>query len=372
MVPGIDPKVDIAFKKVFGSEAFQDLTVSLINAVLAPPPDRAVVSVQLLNPYNERMTLDDKLSILDIKARDQQGRLFHLEMQMSARSPMAPRLLYYWSKVYSQQLVVAGKYTELRPAISICFVNNRISADWPNYVTRFQLLDQSGKHCLTGDQEIVIVELPKFRKPLERLRKPLDFWLYLLKNGETLDADSPPEPLNRPEQRRALEVLKMLSQSELEREQYESRVRAQMDWDTLEELKRIAESERDAALEKLAQSHAETEQVQAESKQIQAESKQIQAENKQFRIESNQLRSERDSAMQRIEALSAACEQTDQRLAEANRIAKIGLARSIRSSLRLLGRPAPTLETLMRKEMEQLRQEAEQLETEVSRKFDRD
>jgi hypothetical protein len=138
-----------------------------------------------------------------------------------------------------------------------------------------------------------------------------------------------------------------------------------MDWDTLEELKRMAESERDAALEKLAQSHAETEQVQAESKQIQAE-------NKQFRIESNQLRSERDSAMQRIEALSAACEQTDRRLAEANRIAKIDLARSIRSSLRLLGRPAPTLETLMRKEMEQLRQEAEQLEIEVSRKFDRD
>jgi chromosome segregation ATPase len=166
-----------------------------------------------------------------------------------------------------------------------------------------------------------------------------------------------------------------------------------MDWDTLEELKRIAESERDAALEKLAQSHAETEQIQAESKQIQAERKrfqterkqiqterkrfqterkQFQTESKQFRIESNQLRSERDSAMQRIEALSAACEQTDQRLAEANRIAKIGLARSIRSSLRLLGRPTPTLETLMRKEMEQLRQEAEQLEIEVSRTFDRD
>jgi hypothetical protein len=62
-----------------------------------------------------------------------------------------------------------------------------------------------------------------------------------LKNGDQLDADSPPEPLNRPDQRRALEVLKMLSQSELEREQYESRVRAQMDWDTLEALKRMAE-----------------------------------------------------------------------------------------------------------------------------------
>lgn len=342
MVPGIDPKVDIAFKKVFGSEAFQDLTISLINAVLAPPPDRAVVSIQLLNPYNERMKLDDKLSILDIKARDQEGRIFHLEMQMSSRSAMAPRLLYYWSKVYSQQLVVGGNYTELRPAISICFVNNRISTDWPGYLTRFQLLDKSGRHCLTGDQEIVIVELPKFRKPLERLRKSLDFWLYLLKNGDQLDADSPPEPLNRPDQRRALEVLKMLSQSELEREQYESRVRAQMDWDTLEALKRMAESERDAALGKLAQSQSESKQV----------------------------RSERDLAMQRIEALSAACEQADRRIAEANSAAKIGFSQRIRLSLRLLGLPLPGMETLLRKDMELLQQRAEQLELEVSRKFD--
>jgi predicted transposase/invertase (TIGR01784 family) len=89
MIPGIDPKVDLAFKKVFGSEAYKDLTVSLINAVLTPPPDRRVVSVQLLNPYSERMTLDDKLSVLDVKARDQRGWLFNLEMQMVAHAAMA-------------------------------------------------------------------------------------------------------------------------------------------------------------------------------------------------------------------------------------------------------------------------------------------
>ena len=38
MIPGIDPKIDIAFKKVFGSEPSRDLTASLINAVLEPPP----------------------------------------------------------------------------------------------------------------------------------------------------------------------------------------------------------------------------------------------------------------------------------------------------------------------------------------------
>jgi hypothetical protein len=83
MIPGIDPKIDIAFKKVFGSEPWRDLTASLINAVLEPPPQRRLVDVELLNPYSEKMTLDDKVSILDIKARDDQGRLYNLEMQMT-------------------------------------------------------------------------------------------------------------------------------------------------------------------------------------------------------------------------------------------------------------------------------------------------
>jgi hypothetical protein len=61
MVPGIDPKVDIAFKKVFGSESRRDLTTSLINAVLGWTAKRRLSDVTLLNPYSEKMALDDKV-----------------------------------------------------------------------------------------------------------------------------------------------------------------------------------------------------------------------------------------------------------------------------------------------------------------------
>jgi hypothetical protein len=36
----------------------------------------------MLNPFKEKMALDEKLSILNIKARDQLGRQFNIEMQM--------------------------------------------------------------------------------------------------------------------------------------------------------------------------------------------------------------------------------------------------------------------------------------------------
>ncbi len=400
MIPGIDPKVDLAFKKVFGSEAYKDLTVSLINAVLTPPPDRRVVSVQLLNPYSERMTLDDKLSVLDVKARDQRGWLFNLEMQMVAHAAMAPRFLYYWAKVYSQQLVAGENYTDLRPAISICFVNGELSRDWPSYLTRFRVLDSSGKHCLTGDLEFFVIELPKFETPLERLREPLDFWLYLLKNGNRLDADSPPAPLNRPDQRRALEVLKMLSQSELEREQYESRLRAQMDRDTLDALRREAESKLEAATGLLHQRQLEIDQcqleiercrieierrrIESEQRRIESEQRRIESEQRKTEIEQRkteieqrkteieQRKTEIDSMKRQLEAVELAREEAKQKQDEALGVAKLGLSQSIRSNLRLLNRPVPDLDTLMRKDMESLRLEADQLSREVSCKFDGD
>jgi predicted transposase/invertase (TIGR01784 family) len=245
MIPGIDPKIDIAFKKVFGSEPWRDLTASLINAVLEPPPQQRLVEVELLNPYSEKMTLDDKLSILDIKARDDEGRLYNLEMQMLTTVSLVQRLLYYWSKVYSQQLPEGDDYTRLRPTISICFVNGVLFGDWPEHHTRFRLLDATGRLRLTDDLVVHMIELPKFTRTLAELHAPLDFWLYFFKNGAELDADALPGAMDRPEQRKAMGVLKMLAQSDLERELYEGRLKAKRDMQTLETMRHTLETERD-------------------------------------------------------------------------------------------------------------------------------
>ena len=105
MIPGIDPKIDIAFKKVFGSQEWRHLTMALINAVLQPSFRRPLTDLESLNPYTELATLDDKLSILDIKARDDQGRLFNIEMQMVATASLARQILLF------QRLPMCGSMT---------------------------------------------------------------------------------------------------------------------------------------------------------------------------------------------------------------------------------------------------------------------
>lgn len=75
MKSGIDPKIDLAFKWLFGREQNMDLLIDLLNAVLKPLlAVQEIVSLELLNPFSEQDSVDDKLSIVDVKARDCSGR----------------------------------------------------------------------------------------------------------------------------------------------------------------------------------------------------------------------------------------------------------------------------------------------------------
>src|SRR6266852_4716030 len=129
MVPGIDPKVDYVFKRLFGRQPNLALSIHLLNAVLQAPPRQLVlpvVDLELLNPFNDKDRLDDKLSILDVKARDQSGRQFNVEMQLLANRYFRQRVPYYWARLHQSQLQEGQDYGVLRPTRSICFVNTRL------------------------------------------------------------------------------------------------------------------------------------------------------------------------------------------------------------------------------------------------------
>ncbi len=229
MRPDIDPKVDYAFKKVFGSESNVDLLANLINAVRNVPPDRQIVGLEIRNPFNAKETADDKVSVLDIKARDAAGRWYNIEMQMLAPWFFPQRVLYYWAKVYVARLVEGSDYRDLRPTISICFVNSQLFPDSERYHHQFILADQADETVMTDHLEIHLIELPKFTLTAEQLTTPLEVWCYFLRHGETLDTASLPGTLNIPPIHRALEVLNVLTQNEIERERYEARLKGMRD-----------------------------------------------------------------------------------------------------------------------------------------------
>ena len=151
MIVGIDPKVDFAFKHLFGREANQELLIDILNQVLQPGPEEQITHVEILNPFNPKETAHDKLSILDVKVRDQKGRLFNIEMQLAADRYLENRLLYYSTRLYQQQLSEGHKYRLLKPVIAICIVNGVRFPKRTHYHSQFELLEKSDHFRLTSD-----------------------------------------------------------------------------------------------------------------------------------------------------------------------------------------------------------------------------
>jgi predicted transposase/invertase (TIGR01784 family) len=73
---GIDPKVDFAFKLVFGNPDHTAVTIHFLNAVLGFA--RPITSVEILNPIQGQDRSEDKLVVLDVLAADAKGRRFNI------------------------------------------------------------------------------------------------------------------------------------------------------------------------------------------------------------------------------------------------------------------------------------------------------
>ena len=59
------PKVDIVFKMLFGDKRNERFLIEFLETVL----EKKIQSVELLNPTIKQLSKDDKLSILDVKAK---------------------------------------------------------------------------------------------------------------------------------------------------------------------------------------------------------------------------------------------------------------------------------------------------------------
>ena len=215
----------------------------MLNSILSPPPGHNILDIELLDPFNPKTALNDKLSILDVKTRDQTGRYFNVEMQVCTSPHYGKRILYYGCKLHQQQFHEGQKYQQLRPTISISFLDHEWFPQVPVYHLCFCLLEKEHRLCLTDNLEFHILELPKFKKSAGELANGLDKWLYFLRHAAKIDTEAVPAALHQPLVLRALEELKMLTQDDLERERYEARLKAQRDHNTLVEYAQEAREE---------------------------------------------------------------------------------------------------------------------------------
>jgi predicted transposase/invertase (TIGR01784 family) len=229
MPSNLDPKEDYIFKKLFGDEANTPLLVDLLNAVVAPPVGAPMTGVQLSNPYTPQAFRGGKVTTLDIFARDDPGRGYHLEMQRSIPWFYPKRQLYYWAVTYHTQLALGEDYGLLVPVHSITFLDAIYFRESPDWRHRFGLRNTEDGRVFCSDLDIQLIELPKFNIPAEEIATPLEAWCYFLIHGADLDPNSIPTTVARPMIRRAVEVLMEFAMHPLLKEELDDARRLRRD-----------------------------------------------------------------------------------------------------------------------------------------------
>jgi predicted transposase/invertase (TIGR01784 family) len=180
----IDPKIDCVFKALLGAEANRGLLVHFLNAMLGEELPTPVVDVAILNPYNEREFLDDKLSIVDVKARDTAGCRYQIEIQLLTLPELPARILYGWADLYSAQLASGEDYLELKPTFAIWLLGETLLPDVPGHAHRYRFCDAAGR-ALIAHGGIALFELSKFAAA--EVATEEERWLKFFVEGERLD-----------------------------------------------------------------------------------------------------------------------------------------------------------------------------------------
>ena len=181
----VDITNDIAFRKIFGNDNKKKSLISFLNAVINLPRNEQIVDVEITNPYQLGKLSGGNSTIVDVKAKDEKGNQFIVEMQVAEFDFFHKRILYYTSQGYVAQIDKGVHYDKLNPVYFIGILEFEIGQN-RNYFSRHKVLDVETKEQIIQDVEFNFIELPKFDKTIDQLETSIDQWTFFIKNAENL------------------------------------------------------------------------------------------------------------------------------------------------------------------------------------------
>ena len=138
----LDPKNDYVFKRIFGHIGNEEITKGLLQSIIPDKIDKIELDS---NTITEKDLLDDKVGILDIKAKLNDGNVnCDIEMQVVDQKDIEKRILFYWSKMYIQTLKVGEDYENLKRCIVILITDYDLDKlkEIPEYVTKWKIREE--------------------------------------------------------------------------------------------------------------------------------------------------------------------------------------------------------------------------------------
>ncbi|MCP4932950.1 MAG: Rpn family recombination-promoting nuclease/putative transposase, partial [bacterium] len=150
----LNPKTDFAFKRIFGSEQSKDILLSFLNAILGLKSPYRVAKLSIIDPYLAPKIQGMKDTYLDVRAKDEQGKSYIIEMQVLNVAGFEKRVLYNACKAYAGQIQRGEDYQLLTDVIAITITDFVMFEELPDLITKFRLRDKTGQ-VYSDDLELV-------------------------------------------------------------------------------------------------------------------------------------------------------------------------------------------------------------------------
>ncbi len=228
---------DYVFKRIFGKGGNEKILKSLLEAILKIN----IQKIEVKNPEIPKETIDEKLSILDIKAEINENTMIDIEMQVGNTTAIDRRLVVYNAKLIAGEIKVSEKYQTAKDTIVICIINDNVverNAYLSLAMLKYEKTEEiryvdmgyeKEEEYLTDMVKYYIIELPKFKTKKPKVADLLEKWLYVIGGDQKMMEECKKE---NGEMKEAIEQLEQMSADEYERELYEIRERSRLTYNT--------------------------------------------------------------------------------------------------------------------------------------------
>ncbi|MEI0496660.1 Rpn family recombination-promoting nuclease/putative transposase [Brachyspira intermedia] len=178
---------DYFMRYMFAKEGHERILLNLINAVRTDYNQEPFEEVKVLNTFNLKETINDKQSIVDVRAITKSGETVLVEIQRIGNQSFVYRSLYYWAKCYVSNLRNNEKYNDLKQVIVINILDFNLLKDIDKEHSCYVIKELETNHILTNHFEMHFLELQKYLSSNSNLKEELDAWFYFLTIKEKIE-----------------------------------------------------------------------------------------------------------------------------------------------------------------------------------------
>ena len=226
----LDPKNDVAFKRIFGTEKHKNILIHFLNDMLGFSNKDKIQSISFLKTAQDPDIASKKQSIVDVLCTDEKGNQYIVEMQVARTPGFEKRAQYYAAKAYVSQMNSGEIYYKLKEIIFLAITDFVMFPNKKEYKSDHVILDKNSHSHDLKDFYFCFLELPKFNKKIDELQTIIEKWTYFFKHAShTNEADVGKITGSDEVIRQAYEVLNQFSWSQEELHIYEREKKRELD-----------------------------------------------------------------------------------------------------------------------------------------------